>query len=143
MWERVKGLIKIYLLFFLPENTEKCTCSKCGNVSKSHLDGANELVQKCKQFLETSESKFTEGICLLLFTIDSFPTCRHIWLHWQQMTFENIATNWKLLMMTNFSFASIFSTVFNYCTFICREFSYFCEDIFRVICCRFAVCGKR
>ena len=36
----------------------------------------------------------------------------------------------------------MFPTQFNNNPFICRECSYFCPDVFKVICCRFVVCGK-
>ena len=39
-------------------------------------------------------------------------------------------------------FATMFSTLFNNLVFLYSYFPLFCIDVFKVICCRFAVCGK-
>ena len=49
----------------------------------------------------------------------------------------------KLLIMRAISlFATMFSKLINNYTFICKDFSYFCLDVFKVVCCRFILCGK-
>ena len=39
-------------------------------------------------------------------------------------------------------FATKFSTFFSICTYNKRAFPYFLVDIFKVVCCRFVICGK-
>ena len=56
----------------------------------------------------------------------------------QQTIFENTVTKWAIS-----PFATIISNFLRYYTYNFRDFSYFGVDIFKVVCCRFAVCGKR
>ena len=50
-------------------------------------------------------------------------------------------TAWSIRAISTFA-TVLFSTLFNNYTIIYRDFSYFCQDVFKVIvCCRFALCG--
>ena len=61
----------------------------------------------------------------------------------QQMTFENIVTKRSNNSKQAISpFATRFSTFFSKYTYNYRDFPYFLVAIFKVVCCRFAVCGK-
>ena len=52
-------------------------------------------------------------------------------------------TKEKLLKTSNFHFATMFSAFFSNYTYKYRDFPYFWVDIFKVVCCKFAVCGAR
>ena len=50
----------------------------------------------------------------------------------------------KLPMMSNFSFGhNVFNFSFNNLAIFYGSFSGFCHHVFKFVCCRFAVCGKR
>ena len=72
----------------------------------------------------------------------SFTHTDAVWLlcsRWLENPFGNRrnCSKWAIS-----PFASMFSTLFNYHTFIYRYFSYFRKDVFEVFCCRFIVCIK-
>ena len=54
--------------------------------------------------------------------------------HMQQMTFENIGAKGPLI--------TLFSTLFNNEAIFYGDFSGFGHYVFKVVCCRFVVCGK-
>ena len=57
----------------------------------------------------------------------------------QQTTLESIVEKGKRVI---FYFATMFSTSYSFVTFIERDIPYFCLAVFKVVCCRFAVCGR-
>ena len=73
-----------------------------------------------------------------------FPvTYRRILTHLQQTTF--LKTLWqkeKLLKKSNISYCHNVFTFFSNYTFNYRDFPYYWVDAFKVVCCRFVVCGK-
>ena len=59
------------------------------------------------------------------------------------MTFENIVAKEEIAHNEQFLLIAImFSTLFNNQTISYRNISHFCPDYFKVVCCRFVVCGK-
>ena len=58
----------------------------------------------------------------------------------QQTTFENIVAKGEIVISP---FATMCLTLFNNYTIICRDNQCFRPDLFKVICCRFVMCGKR
>ena len=66
---------------------------------------------------------------------------------WCNSSWWLLKTLWpkvKLLIMSNFSFGrpTMFSTLFNNKAISYRDSSGFCHHVFKVVCCRFVVCGN-
>ena len=57
--------------------------------------------------------------------------------HWNRCGKRRNCSYWAIS-----AFVTISSTLFNYHTIIYRDFLYFVLDNFKVICCRFVLCGK-
>ena len=64
--------------------------------------------------------------------LNPFPHIDAFWHFCSRQLFENIATNEEIA----WNEFSMFSTLFNNCSFIQRDFLCFCLDMFEVICCR-------
>ena len=60
----------------------------------------------------------------------------------QQTTIENNVTRRNYSKQAISAFATVFSTLFNFENFIYRDFPYLYEDVVKVVCCWFIVCGK-
>ena len=73
-----------------------------------------------------------------------FPTNRRFLMPLQPKSLENISTKGKLLIMSNFPFATMFSTLFKNCSFIYKRQIQICiVNIFIFVFQRFVVCGKQ
>ena len=76
---------------------------------------------------------------------EQFNPFPHIYPFWRLCCRQLFKTLWqkqKLLKTSNFSFGHNISTLSNYLTPIHGEFSWFCQYLFKVVCCRFVACGK-
>ena len=111
--------------------------------SRSLVENLN-ILYFLRWFYHISPQKCIDNTELWVASCNRNPS-QHVdafWCSLQQMAFENIV---KKVEIAHFSFllSPMFSTVFNYCSFkFRREFSKFCLNVFKVICCRFVVCGK-
>ena len=89
-------------------------------------------LEKCFQIIYS--------VCIL------FLTLPHIDAFWRICSRRFLKISWqkkKLLKKSNFSFChNVFTFFFSNYTYNSRDFPYFWVDIFKVICCRFSVCGK-
>ena len=78
-----------------------------------------------------SQIVFQSSFCIERVQYLPFPTYRCLLTTLQQKTFENIVAK-----------GEIAHNILGNNTFIYRYFLCFCLDIFKVVCCRFVVCGK-
>ena len=70
--------------------------------------------------------------------LNPFPHIDAFWRLCSRQLFENMATKEEIDQNEQFPFVTTFSTLFNYCTLIKREFL----NLFKVVCCRFVVVKK-
>ena len=89
-------------------------------------------------------------VTLLFFTLLYFISqnalnacCVSSWILYNSHTYTSVSplphidAFWRLCSWRAiFSFVTMFSTLFNYCTFIFRDLTYFLLDVFKVVYCR-------
>ena len=94
-----------------------------------------------KRFQQSS----TEGAShFFLLGKGPFPSYKRFLTPLQQTAFWKHGDNRRSCSRRAISpFVTMFSTLFNYWTFILREFKKKLGYVFKVVCCRFVVCGKR
>ena len=78
-----------------------------------------------------------EELLMSMFFSYSFPTYRLILTPLQQTTSEIIVTKGEIAQIV-----SMFSILFINYSFIYKDIQNICKGVFKVVCCRFVVCGK-
>ena len=71
---------------------------------------------------------------LTLFLLNPFPAADDCWKHCDKSR--------NCSIRTISSFVTMCSTFFSNNTYILSDFLGFCLDVFKVVCCRFVICGK-
>ena len=74
-------------------------------------------------------------------SINQFTYIDAFWSLYSRQLLKTL-TKGIIAQIEQFLLLPVFSSLFNYYTIIYRDFSHFCLDVFKVIWCRFAVCGK-
>ena len=76
-------------------------------------------------------------LCQSSLILKPFPTCRRTLMHLQQTTFENIVAKEEIAQNKQFLLMpQCFQLLLNYCTPIHRDFSWFCQYLLKVVCCK-------
>ena len=82
------------------------------------------------------------SVHLSMLGINAFPPEDAFWCNSSRRLTKKLWPNVKLLIMSNFSFGHNVFNFFQQLSYLLWTFFRFCHYVFKVVCCRFIVCGK-